>query len=164
MSPGRGTVDGMSGTTEDAGRASDTAAAEPASRPSSSPQLPPEQHLTLRGFWASLPTPGRWLLSTTAVSTLGRGMTLPFTIIYLHEVRGIDLDVAGLLMSLIAVVALVVTGPVGALIDRLGSRVVLIWGNVAQSSSRSPPPCPPSCSRSRSSASASAPGGPASTP
>ncbi len=48
-------------------------------------------------------------------------MTLPFTIIYVHEVRGIPLDVAGLLMSLIGVVALVVTGPVGALIDRLGS-------------------------------------------
>ena len=88
--------------------------------------------LTLRGFWESLPTPGRWLLSTTAISTLGRGMTLPFTIIYVHEVRGIELDVAGLLMSLIAGVALVVTGPVGALIDRLGSRVMLIWGNLAQ--------------------------------
>lgn len=91
-----------------------------------------EPRLTLRGFWDSLPTPGRWLLSTTAVSTLGRGMTLPFTIIYVHEVRGIPLDVAGLLMSLIGVVALVVTGPVGVLIDRLGSRIVLIWGNVAQ--------------------------------
>ncbi len=88
--------------------------------------------LTLRGFWNELPTPGRWLLSTTAVSTLGRGMTLPFTIIYVHEVRGVPLDVAGLLMGLIAVVALVVTGPAGALIDRLGSRVVLVWGNLAQ--------------------------------
>lgn len=88
--------------------------------------------LTLRGFWDELPTPGRWLLSTTAISTLGRGMTLPFTIIYVHEVRGVPLDVAGLLMSLIAVVALVVTGPVGALIDRIGSRVVLVWGNIAQ--------------------------------
>jgi MFS family permease len=91
-----------------------------------------EPRLTLRSFWGSLPTPGRWLLSTTAVSTLGRGMTLPFTIIYVHEVRGIPLDVAGLLMSLIGVIALVVTAPVGALIDRLGSRIVLIWGNVAQ--------------------------------
>ena len=88
--------------------------------------------LTLRGFWAALPPPGRWLLSTTAFSTLGRGMTLPFTIIYVHEVRGVDLDVAGLLMGLIAVVALVITGPVGALVDRLGARIVVLWGNVAQ--------------------------------
>ena len=35
-------------------------------------------------------------------------------------------------MGLIAVVALVVTGPVGALIDRLGARAVVIWGTVAQ--------------------------------
>jgi MFS family permease len=99
------------------------------------PGTPPAPHrdrLTLRGFWNQLPTPGRWLLSTTAISTLGRGMTLPFTIIYMHEVRGIPLDVAGLLMSVIGVVALAVTAPVGALIDRLGSRVVLVWGNTAQ--------------------------------
>ena len=93
---------------------------------------PPPSRLTMRSVWNELPTPGRWLLSTTAISTLGRGMTLPFTIIYVHEVRGVPLDVAGLLMGLIAVVALVVTGPAGALIDRLGSRVVLVWGNLAQ--------------------------------
>jgi MFS family permease len=99
------------------------------------PDTPVETHhdrLTLRGFWNALPTPGRWLLSTTAISTIGRGMTLPFTIIYVHEVRGIPLDVAGLLMGLIAVVALFVTGPVGALIDRFGARVALVWGNTTQ--------------------------------
>ena len=42
-------------------------------------------------FWGALPTEGRWLLSTVAIQTLGRGLTLPFTIIYLHEVRGFDL-------------------------------------------------------------------------
>ena len=90
------------------------------------------ERLTLRGFWGALPTSGRWLLSTTAVSTLGRGMTLPFTVIYIHEVRGVPLDVAGLLMGLIAVVALLVTIPVGSLTDRLGARVVVVAGNVAQ--------------------------------
>jgi len=88
--------------------------------------------LTLRGFRAELPPAGRWLLSTTAISTLGRGMTLPFTVIYIHEVRGVPLDVAGLLMGLIAVVALLVTIPVGVLTDRLGARVVVVAGNVAQ--------------------------------
>ncbi|WP_392544359.1 MFS transporter [Oryzobacter telluris] len=93
---------------------------------------PAEHRLTLRGFWSALPTPGRWLLSTTAISTLGRGMTLPFTIIYVHEVRGIPLDVAGLLMGLMAVVALLVTAPVGILTDLIGARLVVIAGNVAQ--------------------------------
>ena len=65
----------------------------------------------MRSFWAALPTEGRWLLSTVAIQTLGRGLTLPFTIIYLHEVRGFDLGVSGTLMSLIAITGLVVTGP-----------------------------------------------------
>ncbi|MRG59126.1 MFS transporter [Agromyces sp. CFH 90414] len=85
----------------------------------------------MRTFWRALPTEGRWLLSTVAIQTLGRGLTLPFTIIYLHEVRGFDLGLSGVLMSLIAVTGLIVTGPGGTLIDRFGARVVLLTGLVA---------------------------------
>ncbi|GAA1827865.1 MFS transporter [Agromyces salentinus] len=84
----------------------------------------------MRDFWRALPTEGRWLLSTVAIQTLGRGLTLPFTIIYLHEVRGFDLALSGTLMGLIAVVGLIVTGPGGSLIDRFGARQVLIVGLV----------------------------------
>ena len=76
----------------------------------------------MKGFWRALPTEGRWLLSTVAIQTLGRGLTLPFTIIYLHEVRGFDLGLSGALMSLIAIAGLIVTGPGGTLIDRYGAR------------------------------------------
>jgi MFS family permease len=82
----------------------------------------------MTAFWRALPTEGRWLLSTVAISTLGRGLTLPFTIIYLHEVRGFDLALSGALMSLIAVTGLLVTGPGGTLIDRFGARPVLLAG------------------------------------
>jgi MFS family permease len=82
----------------------------------------------IRTFWSALPTEGRWLLSTVAIQTLGRGLTLPFTIIYLHEVRGFELDLAGALMSLIAITGLIVTGPGGSLIDRFGARAVLLAG------------------------------------
>ena len=85
----------------------------------------------MRTFWTALPTEGRWLLSTVAIQTLGRGLTLPFTIIYLHEVRGFDLGVSGALMSLIAVTGLIVTGPGGTLIDRHGARRVLLAGLTA---------------------------------
>ena len=85
----------------------------------------------IRSFWSALPTEGRWLLSTVAIQTLGRGLTLPFTIIYLHEVRGFDLGLSGALMSLIAIVGLIVTGPGGTLIDRFGARAVLIAGLIA---------------------------------
>jgi MFS family permease len=85
----------------------------------------------MRSFWAALPTEGRWLLSTVAVQTLGRGLTLPFTVIYLHEVRGFDLGLSGALMSLIAISGLVVTGPGGSLTDRYGARAILLGGLVA---------------------------------
>ena len=85
----------------------------------------------MRTFWTALPTEGRWLLSTVAIQTLGRGLTLPFTIIYLHEVRGFDLGVSGALMSIIAVTGLIVTGPGGTLIDRHGARRVLLAGLTA---------------------------------
>lgn len=82
----------------------------------------------IRSFWTALPTEGRWLLSTVAIQTLGRGLTLPFTLIYLHEVRGFDLGLSGTLMALIAVVGLLVTGPAGVLTDRYGARSVLLVG------------------------------------
>jgi MFS family permease len=85
----------------------------------------------IRSFWNALPTEGRWLLSTVAIQTLGRGLTLPFTIIYLHEVRGFDLGLSGALMSLIAIVGLLVTGPGGTLIDRFGARKILLIGLAA---------------------------------
>lgn len=86
--------------------------------------------MTMRSFWAALPTEGRWLLSTVAIQTLGRGLTLPFTVIYLHEVRGFDLGLSGVLMGLIAAVGLVVTGPAGVLTDRHGARPVVLGGLV----------------------------------
>ena len=85
----------------------------------------------MKTFWNALPTEGRWLLSTVAIQTFGRGMTLPFTIIYLHEVRGFELGLSGALMSLIAITGLAVTGPGGTLIDRYGARRVLITGLLA---------------------------------
>ena len=88
--------------------------------------------VSLRQFWADLPTPGRWLLSTVAIQTLGRGLTLPFTVIYIHEVRGISLATAGTLLALIAAVALLVTGPGGSLTDRIGARRMLIAGTTGQ--------------------------------
>ena len=87
----------------------------------------------LRGFWVALPRPGRFLLPTVAVQHLGRGMSLPFTIIYLHEVRGFSLQTSGALMALVAAVAVVLAAPAGALVDHLGARYVVIASSVTQS-------------------------------
>ncbi len=86
----------------------------------------PAPKTTLRSFWSQLPREGRWLLSTVAIQLFGRGMTLPFTVIYLHEVRGIGLDVAGLLMAWIFTVGVLLTGPGGVAVDKYGARLVTL--------------------------------------
>jgi MFS family permease len=56
------------------------------------------------------------------VNMFGYGAVLPFEVIYLHDGRGFDLGVAGLVVGLLTGVA-VVTAPIaGALIDRIGAR------------------------------------------
>jgi MFS family permease len=58
-------------------------------------------------------------------NAFGNGIVLPFTLIYLHNVRGISLAVAGLVLAANATVALVSTPVGGHLVDRFGGRQVL---------------------------------------
>jgi MFS family permease len=73
-----------------------------------------------------IPRHVRVLLAANFVSSVGSGLTLPFLLIYLHEVRHISLGIAGLLIGGTGVVA-IPTGPAsGALVDRIGPRWVLV--------------------------------------
>ena len=73
-----------------------------------------------------MPRSGSCCCSRVAVDSLGIGLTLPFAVVYLREVRGIPLPTVGLLLSLPPVVALVLLGPIGLAIDRFGARRVQI--------------------------------------
>jgi MFS family permease len=60
------------------------------------------------------------------VNAFGTGVVYPFLFIYLRNVRGFDLETAGLIVGTNAAVALV-SGPVaGAVIDRVGARRTLM--------------------------------------
>jgi MFS family permease len=74
---------------------------------------------------APLPPAARRFIATVAVARFGTGLTLPFTLILLHEVRGIPLPTVGLLLAFPGVVGLAAVPVGGALIDRLGARPVL---------------------------------------
>jgi MFS family permease len=67
----------------------------------------------------------RRYLAGVAVSRFGTGLTLPFTLILLHEVRGIPLPTVGVLLALPGVVGLASVPVSGALVDRVGPRAVL---------------------------------------
>jgi MFS family permease len=60
------------------------------------------------------------------VNSFGNGLVLPFLIIYLHNVRGVPLGLAGLIAATNSAAALVTGFVAGSLADRIGPRQVLI--------------------------------------
>jgi MFS family permease len=96
----------------------------------STPTAPPGPRLA--DFWHDLSRDGRLLLSTVAVDALGTGLVLPFAVVYLHDVRHIPLGTVGTIIAVPAMVALLLLGPVGSLIDKLGPRRVQLFALVAQ--------------------------------
>jgi MFS family permease len=65
------------------------------------------------------------LLSGSLANAFGNGVVFPYLLIYLHNVRGIPLGTAGLVLAVSSVAALA-AGPIsGTLIDVLGPRQVL---------------------------------------
>ncbi|HEX2497914.1 MAG TPA: MFS transporter [Actinomycetes bacterium] len=59
-------------------------------------------------------------------SSVGIGLTLPFLMVYLHNVRGIPTATVGLIMATMALATLLLAGPTGILVDRYGPALVLI--------------------------------------
>ena len=67
---------------------------------------------------------------STAVSSLGQGMTLPYLVIYLHTQRHIPAGITGLAVGVAAIGSFIFSGPIGFFVDRLGPARVLLFGTV----------------------------------
>jgi MFS family permease len=79
----------------------------------------------LRTLNPRLPRSVQMLQLGGLLSAFGNGIVLPFTLIYLHNVRGISLGVAGLVVGTLALTGLVAGPAAGVLVDRLGGRTML---------------------------------------
>ena len=68
-----------------------------------------------------------WLLQAGGLANMfGNGVIVPFLVIYLHNVRGISLGLAGLIAATNGAAALI-SGPIaGSLADRIGARTTLV--------------------------------------
>jgi MFS family permease len=82
-------------------------------------------------FWHDLPREGKMLLTVVVFEFIGTGLVLPFHLIYLHEVRGFSLSDVGIMLSILPVAGLLVLGPSGTAIDRVGARPILIGSLVS---------------------------------
>ncbi|HKA68836.1 MAG TPA: MFS transporter [Actinomycetes bacterium] len=80
----------------------------------------------MTGIGPALPPLVRRYLLGVGFSSVGIGLTLPFLMVYLHNVRGIPTVTVGLIMAAMALVTLVMAGPIGILVDRYGPAVVLL--------------------------------------
>ncbi len=86
------------------------------------------------GDYSDIVTPTlRRLLIGFFASAVGSGMTLTLLLVYLHDIRGFTNTFGGFLLSYAAVIAIAATGPIGALIDRIGPKKVLIAGLLIES-------------------------------
>src|SRR5215471_14948335 len=80
----------------------------------------------LRSLNPELPRPV-WILQVGGLTNaFGNGIVLPFLIIYLHNVRGIPLGLAGLAAAVNSAAALVSGFVAGSLADRVGPKRVLV--------------------------------------
>src|SRR5919204_726409 len=79
----------------------------------------------LRSLHPGLPRTVWVLQGGGLLNAFGNGVVLPFLIIYLHNVRGIGLGLAGLIAASNSAAALVTGFVAGSLSDRFGARSVL---------------------------------------
>jgi len=79
-------------------------------------------------FVPRLPRAAWVVLGGDTLSAIGSGLTLPFFVVYLHRVRGIDLEAAALALVVIAVAGFAGNPTGGSLADRFGPRNSLIFG------------------------------------
>lgn len=63
-----------------------------------------------------------------ALNAVGGGMTLSLLLVYLHDMRGFTNTFGGLLLSWGALVSIIASTPMGALVDRVGPKKVMIGG------------------------------------
>ena len=79
-------------------------------------------------FTAILNPKSRKMVLGIALNAIGGGMTLSLLLVYLHDMRGFTNTFGGLLLSWGALVSLMASTPMGALVDKVGPKKVMIGG------------------------------------
>lgn len=62
------------------------------------------------------------------LNAIGGGMTLSLLLVYLHDMRGFTNTFGGFLLAWGAIVSIIASTPMGALVDRIGPKKVMIVG------------------------------------
>jgi len=79
-------------------------------------------------FTVLLNPQSRKIIFGICLNAIGGGMTLSLLLVYLHDMRGFTNTFGGLLLAYGSLVSIFASTPMGALVDRIGPKKVMIGG------------------------------------
>lgn len=89
--------------------------------------------MLFKEFTALLNSRSRKMVIGICLNAIGGGMTLSLLLVYLHDMRGFTNTFGGLLLAYGSIVGIVASAPMGALVDRIGPKKVMIGGLILNS-------------------------------
>ena len=84
--------------------------------------------MLFKDFTVLLNPQSRKIVFGICLNAIGGGMTLTLLLVYLHDMRGFTNTFGGLLLAYGSVVGIIASTPMGALVDRIGPKKVMIGG------------------------------------
>jgi MFS family permease len=84
--------------------------------------------MLFKEFTVLLNSQSRKIIFGISLNAVGGGMTLSLLLVYLHDMRGFTNTFGGLLLAYGSLVSIIASTPMGALVDRIGPKKVMIGG------------------------------------
>ena len=84
--------------------------------------------MLFKEFTVLLNPQSRKIVFGICLNAIGGGMTLSLLLVYLHDMRGFTNTFGGLLLAYGSIVSIISSTPMGALVDRIGPKKVMIGG------------------------------------
>jgi MFS family permease len=84
--------------------------------------------MLFKEFTVLLNPQSRKIIFGISLNAVGGGMTLSLLLVYLHDMRGFTNTFGGLLLAYGSLVSIIASTPMGALVDRIGPKKVMIGG------------------------------------
>jgi len=89
--------------------------------------------MLFKEFTSLLNPQSRKIVFGICLNAIGGGMTLSLLLVYLHDMRGFTNTFGGLLLAYGSIVSIVTSTPMGALVDRVGPKKVMVGGLLVNS-------------------------------
>lgn len=84
--------------------------------------------MLFKEFTVLLNPQSRKIVFGICLNAIGGGMTLSLLLVYLHDMRGFTNTFGGLLLAYGSILSIISSTPMGALVDRIGPKKVMIGG------------------------------------